>query len=296
MQTREKKKNFISVTIKDRYARIILSIVAAHVMTNYDVPESFFTAIFKEDYIRSFLASLLISSIVVEYIHRVSAWLDSRHSWLYQSLNRLCWQLIMGFTIPSFAVFILVTAYFAFFGLNILTSGYLYEDYIIALLMIISINLYYFGLTCYLHYKHLHDYVQQGDMSPGETVDSIQVINGAENILLSVHEIAQAYIINGQLLIQDQAGRQHLTTGYALDDLEKILDGASFFRINRQLLVARSEIESYEDASYGKISVKLNGKSPVPSVISQRKAPQFRKWLNMQLHSAMWSTAGELTK
>lgn len=57
----------ITKTVKynDGGMRLLLSIVAAHIMVTYNEPESFFKIIFTISYIRGFIASLLMSFLTI---------------------------------------------------------------------------------------------------------------------------------------------------------------------------------------------------------------------------------------
>ncbi|MDO1451498.1 LytTR family DNA-binding domain-containing protein [Rhodocytophaga aerolata] len=67
---------------------------------------------------------------------------------------------------------------------------------------------------------------------------------------------------------------------YSLEELEKIVNPAEFFRASRQYLIAKNSIHTILSASYGKLTVTLDkaGKQQVP--ISREKATDFKEWLS----------------
>lgn len=70
--------------------------------------------------------------------------------------------------------------------------------------------------------------------------------------------------------------------GYALaqslDDLQRGLDPDRFFRLNRQLLVARSALGDVRRLGKGRLEVDLHPPLPEPAVVSQERAAAFRAW------------------
>lgn len=268
----------------DAYIRISLAIVGAHLMTNYDEQESLLEAIFSVSYWRAFIASFCIASVIAFYIHKASIWLDERYHWLDNLFNRFCWQAILGVIVPALATLVLISIYFAAFGINILETEYLKEDYIIAVLMIICLNLYCFSIRQFVIIKSLTTNVKGKDCDQEDTynikqVDTVPVRDGKEIRLLTDTEIAAIFIVEGNTLASTFNGRDFITD-LKLDFLESVLDAQLFYRVNRQLLANRSACMGYTDAEYGKLRVTLYSECPVETVVSQRKASNFKKWFD----------------
>ncbi|TYR37421.1 LytTR family transcriptional regulator [Sphingobacterium phlebotomi] len=107
----------------------------------------------------------------------------------------------------------------------------------------------------------------------------LKVICGKSIFLLEPIHIAVAYIVNGWVVIKDTSNKELLTV-YTLNELEIILNKDCFFRINRQLIAARSSCISYTPIGFGKLEVGLKVNVPVKTVVSQTKAKTFRKWVS----------------
>lgn len=70
--------------------------------------------------------------------------------------------------------------------------------------------------------------------------------------------------------------------GYALaqslDDVQRGLDPDGFFRLNRQVLAARSALCGVRRLGKGRLEVDLQPPLPEPVVVSQERAAAFRAW------------------
>jgi DNA-binding LytR/AlgR family response regulator len=72
-------------------------------------------------------------------------------------------------------------------------------------------------------------------------------------------------------------------TRYQLDatlsDLERELDPACFFRINRQMLVAAWAVQQVSPAGKGRLSLRLGTAGAADAQVSQERAAAFKTWL-----------------
>ena len=66
-----------------------------------------------------------------------------------------------------------------------------------------------------------------------------------------------------------------------LDQLEKEMDPASFFRANRQYLIQVNHIKKVSNWFNYKLKVEINGYPEEEILISREKAAGFKKWLDM---------------
>lgn len=66
-----------------------------------------------------------------------------------------------------------------------------------------------------------------------------------------------------------------------LDQLEKEMNPAAFFRANRQYIIQISHIKKVSNWFNYKLKVEMSGYSQVEILISREKAAGFKKWLDM---------------
>lgn len=69
---------------------------------------------------------------------------------------------------------------------------------------------------------------------------------------------------------------------YSLDDLERLLNPAHFFRINRQFIVRIDAIQSIHTYFNGKLKIMLNPEvKDQDIIISRERSGQFKQWLDL---------------
>jgi two-component system, LytTR family, response regulator len=106
------------------------------------------------------------------------------------------------------------------------------------------------------------------------------VKKGMENISLRLEDIVLFFTENKIVYVVDQWGKKYLVDRN-LGELEEDLDGAIFFRANRQYIVNINYIKGFKPYEKVKLQVDL----AIPDlnysiIISQETAPAFRKWMH----------------
>ena len=91
-------------------------------------------------------------------------------------------------------------------------------------------------------------------------------------------EINFFYSADSNTLMTNSQGR-NFVIDFTLDDLEKVLNPDSFFRINRKYLVHIDAIEKIQTYSKGRIQVNLKQGPVMALQISRAKTKGFREWL-----------------
>ena len=75
--------------------------------------------------------------------------------------------------------------------------------------------------------------------------------------------------------------RKRSTTNLSLDELYSNLDQNSFYRANRQFIIAISSIEKIVKYGNNQLKILVNPNSEVDIIISKNKAAEFKQWLNI---------------
>ncbi len=98
---------------------------------------------------------------------------------------------------------------------------------------------------------------------------------------IEVSDIAWFHVLGKGVYMKTLQGHS-LPSEFSLDALEKILDPASFFRINRKYLVNIDAIAGMTAWSRGRIKLELKPKADneLDAVVSIDRSAAFRKWLN----------------
>lgn len=96
-------------------------------------------------------------------------------------------------------------------------------------------------------------------------------------IMIDVNEVAYLYVKERGVFMKKKDGQEYMVDFY-LDDLEKQLDPARFYRANRQFLVARAAIREIETYFNGRLILTAVPESTTPIIISKGKAAEFKRW------------------
>jgi DNA-binding LytR/AlgR family response regulator len=108
----------------------------------------------------------------------------------------------------------------------------------------------------------------------------LMVRKGIEYIPLRTAEIVLIYTENKLVYVLDRDGRKYITDKN-LSELDRELDPAIFFRVNRQYIVNIGFVRSYK--AYEKVKLLVDLSMPELShqiIVSQEMAPCFRKWIS----------------
>ncbi len=100
-----------------------------------------------------------------------------------------------------------------------------------------------------------------------------------EVVTIKTADLAYAFLRNGSTYIKTFSNEKYPVNG-SLDELMKQLDGRSFYRVNRQLVVNINAIKTIY--IYGKNQLKLitQPQSDQDILISKNKVADFKKWLD----------------
>lgn len=96
-------------------------------------------------------------------------------------------------------------------------------------------------------------------------------------LLIDVSEVAYLYIKERGVFLKRKDNTEFVVE-FFLDELEKQLNPAQFYRANRQFLVARSAITEIEPYFTGRLLLSAKPEPPTPIIISKEKATDFKRW------------------
>ncbi|MCR9252244.1 MAG: LytTR family DNA-binding domain-containing protein [bacterium] len=120
---------------------------------------------------------------------------------------------------------------------------------------------------------------QLRQIDSGSNYKSKYLIRKASTLVsINVEDIAYFYREGTVNLVTNQG--ETFPTNFNLDALEAELDPKKFYRLNRQFLVQDSSISMVHDFFKSKLKVDLKPEIEIDVIVSQEKAPFFKKWLN----------------
>lgn len=123
--------------------------------------------------------------------------------------------------------------------------------------------------------EHISDLLKGLKLSYKTTL----LVHRKEKIIpVPVQDIAFFYLDTSMVSIVTLTHQKyHLSTN--LDDIEKTVDPAIFYRANRQFIVNRKAISTAEKFFARKLVAQLSVKTPEQIIVSKAKASDFLKWL-----------------
>lgn len=116
----------------------------------------------------------------------------------------------------------------------------------------------------------------QQERKPGK-LSRLVARKGTDFIALNVDDAAYFFTDHKIVFVRDFSGRQ-LTVDSTLSELQELLDGDKFFRINRKYLSSHRAIEKFRPDN-GKIKVFLQPPVREDVHVSKETAPAFRVWI-----------------
>lgn len=269
-----------AVRYHDLLFRIILSLVAAHLVVAFGEKDTFFQLLVLWDYWRSLCFSFIIAFVLVSIVYLCTCWLDFRFHWTTKTLARAGLQTVLGLVLPAVIAFLLADVYFRLYHISIFQTIYLKFDYPVVVLMLLLLNVYYVAFYFFRQWQLSIKIKSDNAPSPVKTVttDVYIVSKGSDNIPLPFISISYFYHEGQYNFVRTFEGQDYLVPD-TLDYIEGILPLQLFFRANRQIIINRHSCEKFENAYYGKLKIYLKPHYISGVIISQKKAGQFKIWI-----------------
>lgn len=101
---------------------------------------------------------------------------------------------------------------------------------------------------------------------------------GKKTVLIEPGDIAIIHVYDGYTKAILFNTREHLLD-YSLDSITQYLPEATFFRINRQCIINKKTIATFESHTSNRLLLNLNIHSDLEFVVSKEKTPVFKKWI-----------------
>lgn len=269
----------------DFYFRVIIALLAAHLIIAFGEKESFFQLLVMPAYYWSLLPSFVIAFLLVNFVNFITVRLDKKHDWIRQPLLRAGLQLTLALLLPAVLAFLLASVYFWSFGYNIFKTLYLKYDFPVIVLLLVLLNAYYLSFYFYKRSRLAEKALSQPvpakeEYNQGETAvkEIFLVQRGAQTLPLPVFSIAYFYREGDYNFLKAFDGESYLVA-QTLDEIEQQLDSRVFFRANRQVIVQRKACAHFSNLDYGKLELFAQPSFKQPVIISQRRSKQFREWM-----------------
>lgn len=267
-------------------------------------------------FISDLISGFTLTFIVTSAINIITAYLDKQYPWNKYFTTRLFYQLIAAIIIPS--MFVLAFMYtYLIIVLNLKKEEvqFFYTEFPISVLFITFWNVIYVGYFFYSENKKskaellslkeqlftlqnvktgsgvlpiLPDQPvaesKEEDTDFGETSNHTKIkilvaVSGNKNIPIPVETIACFYKDGNYTTLKTFQSETYLLN-HSLDELMKLLEESLFFRANRQFIINLKACHFFTNEENGKLEVHLIPEHNDSVIISQKRAPAFKEWLN----------------
>jgi len=270
------------VAYRDLYFRLVVCLLATHIILMVGEDISSLKAFTIPSYYPTLVINYVIALVLAYLVKRITLFLDRNYHWDDNVWLRTILQFALGIGFVSLASFFLVFLYFKAFGRDIMASGYTKYELPFSMALLTILNLFYVVYYFWIKWQWVKAEQEfqliNEPNSKTSAIYQVMVYKGAAGIPLQTDDIASICKVENTMLVYTFDKEQHVTDK-TLEELEQSLDSRSFFRLNRQLIVHISCCKKYELLDYGKLMVTIEPKPPVSAIVSQRKAPLFRKWI-----------------
>jgi hypothetical protein len=282
------------VHYNDFWIKIIGSLIASEMIDSIGREESIFRRITHPYFYTDLLGGFVISLILWEIVRFVVLRLDKKYNWIDYPARRIFLQFLFAIVVPAFLCFVFTLLFMKLaYDQDIFQTEWLYNEFYVVILTIVIINLVYFTWWLFIRWQALHGQsliaqnpgrengngIMRNQTSISDPAATITVTKAGKNILLPQAEITYVVLEGHYTFIKTAKGESFVTT-YTLDELIKLLDPDSFFRVNRQIIVSRNACKAYQNIENGKISIDLSVDIKVPVIVSQKRAKAFRNWIS----------------
>ena len=213
--------------------------------------------------------------------------------------KRIFYQIVLGLILPIFFIYFSVYFYikkFTSFLWKDITFNYV--EFPVSIIVLLILNIYFVGYYFFNENKKniltlialeselfqiqsLQSNVITAENSKVNKVKTsiIIVSSGKKNIPIQTAEIAYIFKSEEFTYLQTFDNNQYMMS-YSLEELMSLLEEKDFFRANRQIIISIKSMLSFSNEENGKISLELSPKYKGDAIVSQKKASEFRKWLD----------------
>lgn len=303
------------VPYRDFWLRLWLSVILALFFV-FLGSDSISDTISGKYFVADLLSGFSLTFITTSLINFITAFLDEQYAWNNYFATRLMYQFVAAVMIP--AVFVLAFMYtylIVILGFKKEEVQFFNTELPIAVLFIVFWNVVYVGYFFYRETKKKNrellslkeqlftlQNVKTGTgmiptlpeknsaaakeddtdfAEPGNTIKIkiLVAVSGNKNIPIPVETIAYFYKDGNYTTLKTFQSETYLLN-HSLDELTKLLEESLFFRANRQFILNLKACHYFTNEENGKLEVHLIPGYDDGVIVSQKRAPAFKEWLN----------------
>jgi len=224
----------------------------------------------------SMSVSFCISLAVVNVVDFATRWLDKTKPWDNGFKKRIIFQIVLGWVGPIVFTFLLSWFFFTIMQADARAISYSRYSLRIAALITLVLNLSYGA--CYFAYSHFKS-LNEEVTAPAHFEDNNYnfITSNKSEIQLTLQEIAYIYRERSVNFLKAHDGTTYILSE-TLEVLEKRLNSAYFFRVNRRYIVTRNSVSRRESYDNRRIKLTLKPPTDIPVIVSRKKVQYFEAW------------------
>ncbi len=134
-------------------------------------------------------------------------------------------------------------------------------------------------LSLQQHFSTALQQLRQWQQQPSTPKKRFLIKRGGDYFSLRTEDIAWACATHKMVCLVDKSGQRHLLDK-SLTELEKELDPAQFFRLNRKYLASINAIRKLRSQGKGKLLVELEPNAPEEVIVSSEQTAGFKEWMD----------------
>ena len=285
----------------DKWLRIIGYPLLGFIVRHFGEYESIGTLMKQPLYYGDLLWNTLLVSLSWEANRRLIQYLDTQYSWVTQRFQRFIIQSFgsLILTVPLVASMIYIWNELLINRPNNFNTGYLLVyDFPLTVVFTVLVHMIYTGMYFHQYYtdmiNSLNDRVRELETSvagvnsaadlikPSGYRDLLIVNYGTSSVPVPTNDIAFIYKQNEMIFIKTFDAKEY-TSSSPLEMLEDLLDPATFFRLNRQVIGNVKAVKQFKADSSGKLILTLEPSTAEMVTVSKKKASEFKEWIGSKV-------------
>jgi hypothetical protein len=223
-----------------------------------------------------FFYAFIVLLAVGIFVWKVSIYLDKYEPITVNLFRRLIKQLLLGFSLPLILVFILLVIYDYYLDGDPVHFPFLVKELTFFALFLYSFNGVYIALGLE---RQVSKFMNE-ELSVAEASNKLLGYRRGAYVPVDVSEVALISQIEHLNWIITFHGERYVLN-LSLKKANELLNGAEFFRINRNQIIHKEVIQELRPGSFGKIDLTLKIQR-ITTTVSKGRAKHFRKWFNVQ--------------
>lgn len=291
----------MKIQYQDKWLRIIGYPLLGFILRHFGEYESIGTLMKQSLYYGDLIWNTLIVALSWEANRRIILYLDIQYSWINQRFQRFVVQSFgsLLITVPLVAAMIYIWNELIIERPNNFDTGYLLVyDFPLTIVFTLLVHMIYTGMYFHQYYTHtiegLHNRVRELETSVAGVKSSADLIKpsgyrdllivnyGTSSVPLQTNDVAFIYKQNEVSFIKTFDGKEY-TSSSSLETLEELLDPASFFRLNRQVIGNIKAIKQFKSDATGKLVLEIQPPFSEEVTVSKKKAAEFKTWIGQKI-------------